>query len=160
MKKLRDVWDDLPDIEHTHKYIDNKTGLRMYQICGKKFQETVRIDYIIPVLEKHINEYGKRAKLAKENNFCDWKAMSHALGYGYQIKELFKTGDIKFPLKQRKYSTKVKESAINYKKVATALEELMDTIEKLSQETNLPSKFNRKFWIQVVLNIHRDIILY
>ena len=46
-QRLKDVWDKLPNIEHTRKYKDEKTGYRMYEVCGKKFQETTPINVVL-----------------------------------------------------------------------------------------------------------------
>lgn len=159
MKKLKDIWGELPDLEHTQKFVDERTGLRMYQICGKKFQETARIDYVLPILETFIEKYGHRARLAKDNNSVDFKAVSHAMRYGLQIKELFETEDIIFPLKEAEYLKNIKQGKLNYlKDVAPKLEALMDEIEELSKKTDLPSKPDRKFWNKFLLDTHERIV--
>lgn len=159
MKRLKDIWDELPDLEHTQKYIDGKTGLRMYQVCGKKFQETASVDYVLPILETFIEKYGHRAKLARENNFVDWKAVSHAMRYGLQIKELYETKDIIFPLKQADYLRDIKQGNLHYlKEVAPELEELMSHLEELSLSTDLPKKPDHKFWETFVYMCHEDVI--
>ena len=159
--KLGDWWKSLPKGEHIH-FVTHKTHgdkeEEFYQVCGKKLQKTARISYCVDILERFIDQYGKRALLAEKNQGLDWKALSHALRYGYQIKELFKTGDIIFPLKQRKFLTKVKQGDIYYKKVAMCLEELMNKIESLSLVTSLPAKPNRKFWEGFLINIYKGEI--
>jgi hypothetical protein len=62
--------------------------MRQYQVCGKTFQESATIGYVIPIVEKFYNDYGRRAKLAAENKNIDWKAVSHALRAAYQTKEI------------------------------------------------------------------------
>ncbi len=163
-KRMKDVWDELCEGDHNH-FVTAKTHSdkeeEFYQVCGKKLQKTARINYCIDMLEKFINSYGHRALLAEKNQGIDWKAMSHALRYGYQIKELFKTGDIKFPLSQRKFLTKVKKGDIYYKKVAMCLEGLMETIEKLSKDidkTKFPDKTDNKFWRKFLSEVHENII--
>ncbi len=145
---MNDVWNKLPKGDHIHFVTGGKKDSQeeFYQVCGKKLQKTSKIIYCMKILEGFIHSYGHRALLAEKNEGIDWKAMSHALRCGYQIKELYKTNGIKFPLKSSKYLLKVKNGEIHYKKVAMCLEGLMDTIEKLSKEVNLPSKVNRKFW--------------
>ena len=78
-KKLRKIWDQLPRIEHCHDAGKDPNGMRQYQVCGKIFQESASIGYVIPILEKFYDDYGHRAKLAAENKNIDWKAISHAL---------------------------------------------------------------------------------
>ena len=66
-KTVKDIWDKLPDLEHTRKYYDEKSGLNIYEVCGKKFQETAKIEYVIPILENFKTQYGQRAILAQQN---------------------------------------------------------------------------------------------
>lgn len=79
MKRLKEIWEQLPDLEYTHKYIDESSGLRMYEVCGRKFQETAKIDYVLECLRKVEQGYGKRARQAEQNKNIDFKAVSHAL---------------------------------------------------------------------------------
>lgn len=163
-EKLGDIWSLLPRGEHIHFIIAKTHGDReeeFYQVCGKKLQKTAKISYCIGILEKFIEQYGYRALLAEKNQGVDWKALSHALRYGYQIKELFQTGDIKFPLKQRKFLTKVKKGDIHYKKVVVCLESLIDHIEKVSKGlscTKFPSKPDGVFWREFIYGIYENII--
>ncbi len=150
--KLSQVWDKLPDLEHTKKYIDEKSGLRMYEVCGKKFQETASIEYVIPILEKYYGEYGKRAELARQNKFIDWKAISHALRAAYQTREILTQQTITFPLKEAPFLKQVKEGKLDYlTQVVPVLEELMDEVEKLSETSTLPQKVNRKYWDKFII---------
>ena len=71
MKKLSDVWDELPDLEHTRKYVDEKSGLMIYEVCNRKFQETAKLDYVLDILKTIEEKYGERARLAKEQNFSN-----------------------------------------------------------------------------------------
>jgi predicted nucleotidyltransferase len=153
-KKLFDVWSVLPHIDHTHFSYDEKANLNTYEICGKKFQETVRVDYIIPILERFYNEYGHRAILAKENKNIDWKAVSHALRAAYQTKAILTEGDIHFPLKEANYLKQVKNGELDFLTVVSPkLEELMDEIEELSNKSLLPEKVDRKFWDLWLMNV-------
>ena len=146
--QLLEVWDTLPQGEHIY-YLDQKTpnGLRQYQVVGKVFQETVRIGYVLPILEKFYNEYGKRAQLAAENKGIDWKAVSHALRAAYQTKQILTENTISFPLKEAPYLIQVKQGEKDYTtNVVPKLEGLMDEIEELVKVSTLPEKVNRKYW--------------
>jgi hypothetical protein len=96
--KLKDIWDMLPINEYCHDVGLNPNGVRQYQVCGKTFQETVSIGYVLPILRNFYNEYGHRAKLAAENKNIDWKAISHALRAAIQTKEILVNGTITFPM--------------------------------------------------------------
>ena len=157
---LNDIWDILPGGDHIHFVMAGKNNdEEFYQVCGKKMQKTSKISYCIGMMKSFIDSYGHRALLAKENKGIDWKAVSHAMRYGQQIKELFETGDIIFPLKQREYLKAIKNGELDYlSEVVPKLESLMDEIEILSDNTNLPSKPNRKFWEDFIITYYRELI--
>jgi len=145
--RLIDVWDKLPNLEHTRKYVDDKTGLKTYEVCGKKLQETAKVEYVIPILEKYYSEYGGRAILAAKNMGIDFKAVSHAIRAAMQIREIFLYNDIKFPLKEAEFLREVKSGKLDYNTVvAPRLENLMDEIEELSGKSTLPNKPDYRFW--------------
>ncbi len=148
--KMGEIWDKLPLGGHIHFLKAKAHGDQeeeFYQVCGKKMQKTANVSYCRALLKKFVDSYGHRALLAEKNQGIDWKAVSHAMRYAYQIKELFETDDIQFPLKQAEYLTKVKKGELDYlKEIAPKLESLMDDIELMSANTKLPSKVNRKFW--------------
>ena len=158
-KRLSDIWDKLPDLEHTHKYFDEKIQLRIYEVCGKKFQETTPILNVIDCLNRYYDNYGQRARDAKENKNLDWKAVSHAIRAAYQLKEILEDNTITFPLKEADYVKQVKTGELDYQTdVAVRLESLMDEVESLSLKSDLPEKVNRSFWDDFIINVIGDML--
>ena len=156
-KKLADIWEQLPEGEHIHKtdpiLEEGKKPIRMYQVCGKKLQETVTVEYAYDVLKKFWNDYGHRAELAAKNEGIDWKAVSHALRAAYMVAEMLSVGTITLPLPAAEFVRNVKLGLYDYKKtVAVILEILMNQIEQLSELSNLPEKVDRKFVDTWLLN--------
>ena len=150
-KKMRQIWDDLPRIEHCYDIAPDPNGMRQYQVCGKSFQESATIGYVIPILEKFYNDYGRRARLAAENKNIDWKAVSHALRAAYQTKEILTENNLIFPLKMAPFLMKVKQGKLDYlTEVAPVLESLMEEVEELSLKSTLPETVDRKFWDQFI----------
>ena len=150
--KMLDIWHKLPINEHAYMVENTPNNLRQYQICGKKFQETVKVGYVLPVLEKYMNEYGARAKLAEKNEGIDWKAVSHALRVAYQTRSILVDGDIKFPLQQAEFLRLVKRGKKHYMdEVLPVLEKLMDEVEVLSHSSKLPEEPDREFWENFVV---------
>ena len=150
-RKMREVWDDLPRIEHCYDVAPDPNGMRQYQVCGKSFQESATIGYVIPILEKFYNDYGQRARLAAENKNIDWKAVSHALRAAYQTREILTENNITYPLKTAPFLMKVKQGELDYlTEVAPVLEALMEEVEALSLRSTLPEEVDRKFWDQFV----------
>jgi predicted nucleotidyltransferase len=145
-------WDELPTGEHIYKYENEKP--RMYEVCGRKLQETVTIDYAYDVINKFYTSYGERARQAANNENIDWKAISHALRAAYQVKQILTENTITFPLKEAEFLKKVKIGELDYQTVvAPVLEELMDLLEKLSLKSILPEKVDRKYWDNFIINV-------
>jgi hypothetical protein len=156
-KKMRELWDELPRVEHCYDIASDPNGMRQYQVCGKSFQESATIGYVIPIIEKFYNDYGRRAKLAAENKNIDWKAISHALRAAYQTKEILTENNLIFPLKMAPFLMKVKQGKLDYlTEVAPVLESLMEEVEKLSQRSTLPETVDRKFWDQFICDAVED----
>ena len=152
-KKMREIWDELPRIEHCYNIAPDPNGMRQYQVCGKSFQESATIGYVIPILEKFYNDYGRRARLAAENKNIDWKAISHALRAAYQTKEILTENNLIFPLKMAPFLMRVKQGKLDYlTEVAPVLESLMEEVEELSLRSTLPKTVDRKFWDQFICN--------
>ena len=150
-KKMRVVWNQLPRMEHCYDVAPDPNGMRQYQVCGKSFQESATIGYVIPILEKFYNDYGRRAKLAAENKNIDWKAVSHALRAAYQTKEILTENIINFPLRTADFLIKVKQGKLDYlSEVGPVLETLMEEVESLALFSKLPETVDRKFWDQFI----------
>ena len=157
MKRLKDIWDLLPESHYLHKYVDKKTGIKMYEVCGKKFPETAKLEYVLSILKKFEYEYGHRSRLASETNSYDWKSISHAIRAAIQVKELLTAGTITFPLKEADFLRKVKVGELDYKTVvAPHLETLMDELEILSAKSSLPEEVDKAYWDIFVI----DMICY
>ena len=145
--RLRDIWDSLPRNEHCMERGIDPNGMRQYEVCGKLFQESASVGYIIPILEKFMDNYGARARLAAENTDIDWKAISHALRAAYQVREIFTNKTITFPLKEADFLRDIKTGSLDYTKVvAPALEALMDEVEQLAASSILPESTDKNAW--------------
>ncbi|MDJ0914997.1 MAG: nucleotidyltransferase domain-containing protein [Desulfobacterales bacterium] len=150
-KKMREIWDELPRMEHCYDIAPDPNGMRQYQVCGKSFQESATIGYVIPILEKFYNDYGQRARLAAENKNIDWKAVSHALRAAYQTREILTKKNLVFPLETAPFLMEVKQGKLDYlTEVAPVLESLMEEVEELSLNSTLPESVDRKFWDQFI----------
>lgn len=145
--KLRRIWDLLPHIEHCFFLGSDPSGMRQYQVCGKTFQESTAIGHVIPILNKFLDDYGHRAKLAAENKNIDWKAVSHALRAALQTREILLHQTIRFPLEEAHFLKDVKQGRLDYTNVvAPSLEELMDQVEQLLNSSNLPEQADTAYW--------------
>lgn len=160
--RLGEIWDELPVGEHV-KFVTGGKPERpeeFYQVCDKKLQKTSTVIYCIDILEKFISSYGARALKAERNEGIDWKAVSHAIRFAGQIKSIFLTGDITFPLDDREYILRVKKGELHYlKEVAPKLEELLEEIDELAKKSELPEKPNREFFEQLLLSVYANEVI-
>ncbi|GAG63249.1 unnamed protein product [marine sediment metagenome] len=61
-------------------------------------------------------------------------------------------GTITYPLKYASLLREIKAGELDYTaKVAPLLEEMMDEVETLSKESDLPEKVDREFWDQFIM---------
>lgn len=155
--RLKQVWDELPLGEHIQKLPENPNGLREYEVCGRKVQESTTIEYAIDVVRRFHDNYGARAKQAADNKGIDWKAISHALRAAIQVKEILTEGKITFPLRDNEYLKQVKSGKLDYlTQVAPELERKMDELEILSKESKLPDKVNREYWDDFIIKVVKN----
>jgi len=145
--RLSEIWNSIPFGEHIYIIPSAPNNIRQLQVCGKKFQETCTVKYVKDIIERFYKEYGKRAQMAANNEGVDWKSVSHALRAAFQIRELLLSNNITFPLKQADYLVEVKLGHKDFcTEVSPLLDTLMDEIEDLAAQSNLPLHVDKKFW--------------
>jgi len=143
--RMQAVWKELP-IDDNMKHVPNEgvaPKLQMFNFCGKMMQATNKIGYSLEMVEKFYDAYGHRAIAAKNNEGVDWKAMSHALRAGCQIKEIFQTSDLTFPLQDAVLLRQIKQGEFDFEFVINKVEVMLDDIEHLSVKSNLPQHVDR-----------------
>ena len=148
------LWSKLPLGKYCYMVDNNPQGIPQYQVCGKIFQATAKIDYVQNILQKFYDNYGKRAKLAAKSKGVDWKAISHALRVVYQVRQLLIENTITFPLREAEFLKRVKLGQLDYvTEIAPKLEALMDEVEVLSENSKLPNKVDREFWNNFIMDV-------
>lgn len=161
--KLGYIWSELPVGEHAEFTTDvDKTGVerRFYQVCGRKLQDTLPLEEAIRVLERLVDSYGNRAKQAEDNEGIDWKAISHALRAGYQLRSIYKHGDFEYPLEETSFILEVKRGRLDFKtEVQPELESIVSEVETLADKSSLPNKPNHKFWEDWLIMVMEELIL-
>lgn len=159
-QRLRSVWDKLPQMEHCYIAGTDPNGMQQYQVCGKLFQESAALSYVIPILQKFYDDYGVRAKEAADNKNIDWKAISHAVRAAIQVKEIFTHRTITFPLKDASFLRQVKEGKLDYlTEVAPVLESLMIEVEELAAGSKLPEKVDTAYWDRFICDTLEKALL-
>ena len=153
--RMIDIWSELPTNEYCHyaPFVQpSEHSIYHYNFCGKIIQSTSKVKYNIDMVEKFIDQYGHRAKLAQKNEGVDWKAISHALRAAYQLIEIYDTGDLKFPLSNAHYLKMVKAGELEFTDVLETLEALMVMVEELSGKSNVPKKLEQEKVDNFLLN--------
>lgn len=139
--RMEVIWNLLPINEYC-MFVDNPKENRWkhYECCGKQLTSTQTIENAYAVIKNMYDRYGERAKKAEKNEGIDWKAVSHAFRAGYQLKEIYETGDLVYPLKNAEYIKDIKLGKFNYKqdKIGETLETLYNEIVELSNKSKYP----------------------
>ncbi len=152
-KTIAGVWGFLPEGEHISKFYNPKNGLLEYEVCGKKVQETVTWEYALNVFKRYYEAYGKRAELAAKNEGIDWKSVSHAIRAATEVKQLLTEKTITFPLSNAEYLIKVKKGELDYlTEVGPVLESMMEELEILTEESDLPNRSDVRYWRQFIID--------
>lgn len=151
-RALRDVWDQIPIIPYSSKYVEACNNAQMWSICGRKFHDTACVEYVYEQLTKIKQGYGQRAYASKVNEGVDWKAVSHAFRIGYELKEILTTKDLKFPLAEAELLCDIKLGKLNFidDHLEEKLESLLSELDGLAEKSNLPDKVDMsevKKWV-------------
>lgn len=160
--KIRDVIKKLPTSEFVQVFtmLDTKQGdLTFYEVCGRKYQDTMTLEQLRNHCQGIYDEYGDRSKLAKIDQGIDWKAVSHALRASYQMLGILEDGDFEYPLPQTKFLLEVKTGQLNFvNDVQPELDSLIQKIEKLSEGSNLPRQVDKEYWNNWLLDVYRNYL--
>lgn len=126
--------------------------VELLEVNGKQFDLRVKVQDVLPVIQKLVDKYGNRAQRAKEG--VDWKAISHAFRCIFELEELLTTGDIEFPLKDRDFLRSVKLGEIPYEQIQEELPLLIEQVEGI--ETSLAPNPDRDFWERMILDSYLE----
>lgn len=140
------IIDELP-INTYSEIIYEDSKFEFYGFIKKRFQCNSHIKDLHLAISNMRRKYGARAEAAKNNDGIDWKAVSHALRAGYQICDLFNSGEIVFPLKEAEYLMKVKAGELDF---ISEVQPELERVHILVEETAINPRFNDKidtiFW--------------
>ncbi len=133
-----------------------------YVVLARKFQISVSVEEMQKSLQKTWEEYGHRARQAELNEGIDFKALSHALRGGLQLKEIYSTGDLVYPLKDREYLMQVKAGSVPFKEIQEQLEDVVEEVEKLASQAKkngMREKADPTFWDNFIRDVYLEEIL-
>ena len=135
---------------------------RFYEVLGRRFQMTISVAEMKKSVYKLWDEYGDRARVAEANQGIDWKALHHALRAGLQIKEIYETGDLRYPLKDSTYLLEVKKGEHTFADVQKHLEQIVDEVEEMAnikQKEGMTKVVDKTFWDNFLIKVHGDEVI-
>lgn len=157
--KVEEIRDQLPINDYCKFSVCPKTGAEFYEVMGSKHQLTIKMSELKQKIQTEWEKYGERARLAEKNEGIDWKALHHAVRGGFQLSEIYSTGDLQYPLKDRELLLTIKKGEMPFKEVSQLLEDLISDVDRLSVEAaknGMPNKVDQKFWDDFVHNVYYD----
>ena len=142
------------------KDIPNRGEVEYYEVCGSLHELSITLSEFWGRLNKMLEGYGARVKLAENNEGIDWKAVSHALRAGLQLRDIFVDGDFSYPLAETDFLLKVKKGEFNFvDQVSPILEGLLNELEDLSTRSSFPDKVDTDLWDRYLLVVYDDFVL-
>ena len=160
--KVGDVSHTFPTNEFCRFVTDTtmKSGCQdFYEVLGRKFQSTITVAEMKKSVYKLWDEYGERARQAEANNGIDWKALSHALRGGMQLIQIYKHGDIVYPLPESDLLKSVKGGNVPFATVQEKLEEVMGEVERLATVSRYPKEVDREFWNDFIERVYKEHVV-
>ncbi len=128
-------------VEHVALYdVEQASGkaITTLEVCGRKILFTTSLETATGIVQRVLDEYGKRAFLAERNEGVDWKALSHALRVGYEAVELLSTGRITFPRPEAEHLKAVKLGQLPYREIGAEIETQLAMVVAAEQASKLP----------------------
>ena len=139
---------------------DTKLGpIHYIEICNRKFQPTVKVEYALDALNKLYDSYGHRAKLAESNEGIDWKALSHAYRVCCQAIEILQYGKLSLPLRDgdREMVMAIKLGRVPFKELQPRLEMKLAEVLEWQEMSELPTDFDHQKWCKdFVMKVYKE----
>ncbi len=133
--------------------------VRLWEVCNRKMPFTASIKNAHDIMQRLVDEYGKRALMAETNQGVDWKALSHAVRVGEQAIELLNTGHITFPLNNAAHILEIKLGHLPYQSVAEEIEGLLERVESAAATSSLPDEPDYQWIDDFVVSTHAKEIV-
>jgi predicted nucleotidyltransferase len=122
-------------------------------LCVKSLPISDTIGRACDIAEKVVQNYGERARKTASTRH-DWKAYSHALRVGYELKELLSEGKMTLPGPYAARLLDVKLGRVSIEEVGEQIEEMMDDLERLNVTTSIRQEPDSEFLYDLVCQEH------
>lgn len=160
--RIRDYVFAMPVLDGFAEWCKDQAGNRFYEVLGRKYQDTMPIKELKTKLESVWEDYGARARQAERNEGIDWKALHHACRGGVQLLEIYRTGDLKYPLYDAPFLLSVKQGLEPFSVVQEYLEDLVAQVEhcaKLKEAQGMAATVDQKQWRDLILFVYRQTVI-
>lgn len=132
---------------------------RVLQLCGKFYMGTIKMSEVLFRIETIMQQIGKKADQADQNIGIDFKALSHALRAIEQMKEIFCTGKVSFPLAYRKAIIAVKRGDFSWHEMEKRLIRGIAEVEELKkEESSFSGEYDADFAESCVLECESSFL--
>lgn len=131
----------------------------LWEVCDRKMPFTASLKNARDIMQRVVDEYGRRALMAETQQGIDWKALSHAVRVGDEAVELLTTGHVTFPLPNAAHIIDIKLGRLLYQDVAEEIEGLLERVEQAAATSTLPDRPDEEWMWQFITHVHRDHVL-
>lgn len=129
-------------------------GIEYLFVCGSHHQYNLSTKEFYERMCKEVERYGDRAKLAEQEGGIDWKALSHAVRVLEQCQELYKEGNITFPLPNKDFILEIKKGNVPFERVEKFIIENIEKVDVEKEKSLLEWKYNNKFCTELIKNFY------
>jgi len=112
----------------------------------------------LKVYSKPVNEAGKRSQNAQESDGADWKALYHAVRIADEGIELFQTGKITFPARNRDFLLEIRAGNVDMDRILDVFYEKIAILEGIGENSPLREAPDYDWMDSFVSEVHEDIV--
>lgn len=142
----------------SYKYITHNEAkgviVENIDVLGSRYQVTATIGYLLDNVQKKIDDYGERT-IKSANKGGDWKSMSHSYRVLCQVEEMVETGNIMFPLTDRKLILNMKQGRVTRDEASALIDFKYDEVVDKLENSNLPEEPNLDNIRNIILEAYK-----
>lgn len=150
---IEDIKEELTEVvDNKYLYFTEKETQknklqRFLYVCGTLQQLDLPIYQLLRRAITMRDKYSARTISSLDGS--DWKALSHALRSLYQLQELYTTGTVQFPLKDKEYLLSIKLGKVSREEVDAEIARMIEVIQSIGDP--LQWKKDELYWEEYIL---------
>ncbi len=160
--KLEVVADQIDALMMAHQHMSifedttpHGQKILLWEVCDRKMPLSASTKNARDIMQRVVDEYGRRALMAETQQGIDWKALSHAVRVGQEAVELLTSGHITFPLPNTAHVVDIKLGRMLYQDVAQEIEDLLERVEKAAATSALPDGPDEEWICSFITHVHQ-----